>query len=272
MKRTILTILLLSILCAGCSKQPPVTRPAQTMPTVQTSPPETTVPAATAPRSSIPVETPCGTLYLPDDWDIPITTDTSLGDPMVISFLAEDVPLYDLTFSASPGGAIGQVQTADGPVYVGMTLHSLDGQSNMLLAMQESVNVLLAQLSPEPISAASEPETDLLVQTPYGALHFPAMWESELQTEAGDDSIDFYCCQPGHEPLLLFTVKFGTMDGGPGGVLTASDGTRTALCIIPAELSFGDSRTPAEQDQAYAMQEDMNYLLEALTAPETNLP
>lgn len=271
MKRMLVAVLaLFMVLCCGCTPEPaPTQPPAETLPTQsQTEPtvPET-VPEETVP-GDIAVETPCGTLYLPDEWDLPISYTTAQGDPAVITFLAEDVALYDLLFSETTVQSLGQVQTAKGIVYVGMTIHPLEEETDMLLSMQESVNVLLAQLNPQSVTVVPTeptPAGDITLDTNYGTLHFPAKWKDCLKMQQpADDMVEFYCCLPDREPVLVFTVLLGKGADGPSAVITAPDGTETALYILVAEPEFDADWTDAEMDTVYAMQEDMNYLLEAL--------
>lgn len=241
----------------------------ETVAAVETEPtetlPETEAPAAYA---GIPVNTPCGTLYIPDEWDFAIETITMSGEKTVIDFLAEDTKLYSLIFSNTSDGAMGQVSVGDRVIYVAYEICELEGVSNQLLSMQESVNVLLAQLAPEPVSVSAEtpdPNGDIQIETAYGVLYFPGKWGLYLQTmQKEDDSLEFYCCIPEREPVLVFTVRFGISEGGPASVITGADGTRTELVLIIAEPEFGDNWTAEEKETAYAMQEDMNYLLDAL--------
>ncbi len=263
-------IALAAVLCCGCApKQPPTKPTIQTVPVPQTAPTETTAPPATAqtvPKAAIAVDTPCGTVYLPDQWDTPIRTELELGDPMVLTFLAEETALYELTFSESAAGCIGVAQTEDGPIYVGMRLHPLPEQSNQLLSMQESVNQLLEQLQLSPVTSAEEPANpDLLLETDYGILKFPRKWEEYLKIEQTDyDGLEFYCVLPGHEPVLLFMVLFHSEDGEILSAITDEDGTRTILSLYAPQLDLGDQWSAWELDLIYSMQEDMNYLLNAL--------
>ena len=186
---------------------------------------------------------------------------------MVISFWAEDVKLYELTFSEGPGEAVGMVITEEGPIYVGMWISPLDGEADLLLAMQESVNDLLAQLALMPvpeIPAETQPVEEIRVQTPYGVLRFPGKWRDCLMTEQDESLVDFYAVLPGREPVLLFTVAFGTSNGHLSGVLTAENGNQTDIAVVIHELELTGEWTDGEKDTIFAMQEDTNYLLAAL--------
>lgn len=274
MKRTIISLLLfIMVFCCGChtEQNPDTTTPIMPTEQTDTGQQEETM-AVTMPEEvvyeGIPVETPCGTLYIPDEWDIPISVAETQGDPLVITFKAEDVELYELTFSGKAHNAIGEARTEDGIIYVGMNIRALEDETDMLMAMQESVNVLLTQLALEPVSVgvdAEVPLQDIQLETAYGQLRFPAKWDTFLMTKQADEQIvEFYSCVSNHEPVLLFRVLLGIGSDGPSSVITADDGTRTELSIVVEELELDGTWSPEEMDIVYAMQEDMNYLLDAL--------
>ena len=269
-KMMIAALFLAAALLGGCTHSEHPTESVETQLPIVTVPPETiceTVPQ-TVPAYSIPVETPCGVLYLPDNWDMPIRTESILGDPMVISFWAEDVKLYELTFSENADGAVGMVRIEDGTIYVGMRLTELEIEDNMLLSMQETINELMAQLRLEDVPDVPEdtqPQADILVDTPYGELRFPGKWKNYLMTHQEEGLIDFYAALPDHEPVLLFTVVFETASGHASGVITAQNGTQTDLAIVIHDLELPGDWSDDEIDIVYAMQEDMNYLLNKLS-------
>ena len=162
MKRIIISLLLfIMVFCCGChtEQNPDTTTPIMPTEQTDTGQQEETM-AVTMPEEvvyeGIPVETPCGTLYIPDEWDIPISVAETQGDPLVITFKAEDVELYELTFSGKAHNAIGEVRTEDGIIYVGMNIRALEDETDMLMAMQESVNVLLTQLALEPVNKQAQ--------------------------------------------------------------------------------------------------------------------
>lgn len=266
MRRLLLLLLTAALFCAcAADPAPETTAPAPEPPV--TLPPETTAPAVS---QGIPLDTPCGTLLLPDSWDIPITTEATLGDPMVIRFFAEDVPLYDMTFSTIPSDdAVGTVTADDELLFLGLRLHPLEAETDLLLDMQESVNALLSQLPLQALAEAPDPDgagEDLQILTPWGTLHFPRMWEDCLLTEQpAFDTIIFSCSLPDHDPVPLFTLTFDSNLGPVTAVITDADGTTTPVSLTVAEPEFDGSWSPDETDLFYAMQEDVNYLLGSLS-------
>ena len=187
---------------------------------------------------------------------------------MVITFCAEDVKLYDLTFSESSDGGIGVNKTGDIPIYVGMKVHEIPQESNMLMSMQESCNYLLDQLmlvdmeQAVPAETAEAPVDDLIIQTEIGILNFPGKWEDYLITELVDGyALEFYCSLLEHDPVLVFTVLLRSEDGDIISHITDEDGVQHTISIWIAHPEFDHSWSAAEVDMVYAMQEDMNYLL-----------
>lgn len=240
--------------------------PHQTEPVISTDPVQETGPVA---YEGVPVETPCGTVYLPDDWDEPIVVETVSENPTVIDFLADDVKLYSLIFSKSADDTIGCVQTEDGIVYVGMEIEELDHATNQLLSMQESINVLLEQLSPDPITSAPVEEepviSDIVIETAYGDLLFPGKWEDHLQVKELDvRTIEFYGCINSHAPVLLFTLNFENEDGDIVAELVSEDYSVISLAIDIAEINFENGWNDEETNLIYSMQEELNYLMDSL--------
>lgn len=102
------------------------------------------------------------------------------------------------------------------------------------------------------------------METKWGVLRFPGKWEDCLAMEQDGDLANFCGVLPGREPLPLFTVAFGTANGNQSEVITAEDGTKTDFAIVIHDLELEGDWTDGETDTIFAMQEDMNYRLDAL--------
>lgn len=105
----------------------------------------------------------------------------------------------------------------------------------------------------------------MTIDTPYGVLSYPARWQEYLRLETVEEpySVSFWCQVDGHDDLHLFTVHIGGEEGQLAGTITDADGGSEELRLSVDELALetwedGDARV------ARAMQEDLNYLLEAL--------
>ena len=64
--------------------------------------------------------------------------------------------------------------------------------------------------------------------------------------------------------MLLFAATFGADEGGLTAVIKGEKGARTPVTFVMSELLFNDSWSENEKDLLYAMQEDLNYLLDNL--------
>lgn len=240
-----------------------------TLPSVPTGPVQTVPETEPVVYEGTPVETPCGIIHLPNDWDKPITVETVSENPTVIDFLVEGEKLYSLIFSDDPEGAFGQVSVDGTVIYVSMEISELDGANDQLLSMQESINDLLVQLSPDPITSTpveTEPEIDdIVIETVYGDLLFPGKWEDNLQVkQPNQNTVEFYGYVKGHDPVLLFTLNFESEYGDIVMELMTEDHTVVSLGIDISDIGFEGRWSDEEMNLIYSMQEDMNYLMDSL--------
>ena len=132
-------------------------------------------------------------------------------------------------------------------------------------------NILLEQMHLSEVDqvVVEEPDAvspdELQIETEIGTLVFPGKWEDYLSTELIDDyALEFHCCIPEHDPVLVFTVLLRSEDGDIISSITDADGVQHTLSVWIANPVFDESWSQAEVDTVYAMQEDMNYLLTAL--------
>ena len=105
-------------------------------------------------------------------------------------------------------------------------------------------------------SQVSASVDDFVIKTAYGDLHFPEQWEAYLKVEQaeGDNAL-----------TVQFSATIGDETGDIAGTLTAADGTQRTVCIKIDEISKNDALSASEQQQVYAMQEDLNYLIDHLS-------
>lgn len=110
-------------------------------------------------------------------------------------------------------------------------------------------------------------EYDTVIETDYGNLYFPDQWQEFLvtnQTE-GDGTIAVsFSANINDKEYSLFTITIGGEEDNPAGTLTASDGTQRNVYVQIEELTADDALSESEQNRLYAMQEDINYLLDSL--------
>lgn len=109
---------------------------------------------------------------------------------------------------------------------------------------------------------------DMTIQTGYGDLFFPAQWREFLvtdQTEGDNDTIEVsFSAKINGKTYSLFTITIGGDEDTPAGTLTSSDGTQRNVYVQIEEIQESNLLDESEQNRLYAMQEDINYLLDSL--------
>lgn len=110
-------------------------------------------------------------------------------------------------------------------------------------------------------------EDDIVIETGYGNLYFPEQWQEFLvtdQAEEGNTIEVSFSAKINENTFPLFSVTIGGEGDNPAGVLTGSDGTQRNVYVQIQELEKSDVLSESEQNRLYAMQEDINYLLDSL--------
>lgn len=114
--------------------------------------------------------------------------------------------------------------------------------------------------------AASEDE-DVVVRTSYGDLHYPGRWQEYViirQEQKGNTIVVVFETQSDDETYELFKIFIGDDCGVVVGSLTDNDGVQRNVYLQVEELPADSKLTESEQTRLYAMQEDLNYLLDNL--------
>lgn len=164
MKKRWIALLLLAVLllpALGCSKVQ-LRRPGQEGQSAQAEQTEQTeqTPAAIADdRSAIAVETSCGSLQYPLDWEGLFTTqetETDYGTSVTFSADYDGAPiaLFTLNIGGGEGQPVGTLTASDGTersvnmVISELMLEGADADTaNRLFAMQEDVNYVIEHLN-----------------------------------------------------------------------------------------------------------------------------
>ena len=104
----------------------------------------------------------------------------------------------------------------------------------------------------------------MLIDTPYGELHYPSRWKDYLSLDIGDTAVVFYSQVGSHGRQHIFTVHYGSSAGIEVGsaIDNAGNAVSISLEVIPFEPD--DSWSDADKKIVAAMQEDLNYLLSKL--------
>ena len=110
------------------------------------------------------------------------------------------------------------------------------------------------------------------IQTPYIALKYPEKWQDSVRTEiTGTDTeyfVTFYSLIAGKEDTELFSVFFNQESEFLWGTLKTEEGKDISVGFSFAELNLDEGWTQEETETVYAMQEDVNYLLDDLSRKE----
>lgn len=116
------------------------------------------------------------------------------------------------------------------------------------------------------VSADTIPE-DVVVHTDYGDLHYPDRWQEYVtirQEQNGNTIAVTFETKSGEETYELFKVLIGDDSSEVVGSLTDDTGTQRNVYLHVEELPADSGLEETEQTRFYAMQEDLNYLIDNL--------
>lgn len=105
------------------------------------------------------------------------------------------------------------------------------------------------------------------IETAYGTLYYPKQWEKYVTTEQqenGDTIVVSFVATLHNTSYRLFEVTIGGTEGAVAGELTDAGGTKRTVYMQVDELEADHALTATEQNRLYAMQEDLNYLIDHL--------
>lgn len=105
------------------------------------------------------------------------------------------------------------------------------------------------------------------IETVYGTLRYPKQWEEYVTTEQqenGDTIVVLFVATLHNTSYRLFEVTIGGTEGVAAGELTDAGGTKRTVYMQVDELEVDPELTATEQNRLYAMQEDLNFLIDHL--------
>ena len=117
------------------------------------------------------------------------------------------------------------------------------------------------------VSANTIPEA-VVVHTDYGDLHYPDRWQEYVtirQEQNGNTIAVTFETKSGEETYELFKVLIGDDSSEVVGSLTDDTGTQRNVYLHVEELPADSGLEETEQTRFYAMQEDLNYLIDHLS-------
>lgn len=130
--------------------------------------------------------------------------------------------------------------------------------------------LLLCVLLMGACSAKKEPEQveAISVETIYGTLYYPEQWAefAQIDQEEEDGVVSvFFSAAFDDEHYSLFTVKIDGSDGAYAGQITDKSGDTHDVRVIMEKLNGIDELPENEKNRLYAMQEDLNFVIEHLS-------
>lgn len=108
---------------------------------------------------------------------------------------------------------------------------------------------------------------NMVIETEYGDLYYPEQWEEYLKTEQNmsDDSLQiFFSAHLRGKSFPMFQVTIGASEDAKVGEVTDDSGTKRSVYMKVSELEGLEELSEAEQHRIYAMQEDLNYVIDHL--------
>lgn len=110
-------------------------------------------------------------------------------------------------------------------------------------------------------------DSDLVIRTDYGDLHYPGCWQEYAdiqQKKVGESIAVTFKTEADGKMYELFKVVIGSDSGSAIGCLTDKKGIQHNVYLYVEEIAADKVTDKDELSRLYAMQEDLNYLIEHL--------
>lgn len=146
----------------------------------------------------------------------------------------------------------------------------------ILLAMLTAFSVAACNGNPDPdidptdntrASTVSEEDKLFAIETEYGAVMYPEIWQKRLETYEnieGEMLIVTFTTKLDSEMYYLFKVIISSDDGDTVGRITDRDGKTRNVFIDVYDLGDISGLSTEDQNILYAMQEGVNVVIENL--------
>ena len=124
-----------------------------------------------------------------------------------------------------------------------------------------------AKKDPDQDASVDTLPEDVVIHTDYGDLHYPDRWQEYVtirQEQNGSTITVTFETKSGEKAYELFKILIGDDSGEVVGSLTDADGTQRNVYLQVEELAADSDLKEPERTRFYAMQEDLNYLIDNL--------
>lgn len=124
-----------------------------------------------------------------------------------------------------------------------------------------------SQLATEQQGDGASDLNSMAVATDYGELLYPEQWGDYLLTSQDWDGENLqvsFSASINDVEIPMFRVTIGNCEDTLVGQLTDGSGTTRDVFMAVFEIEQNDELSSEEQQRVYAMQEDLNYLIDHL--------
>lgn len=107
----------------------------------------------------------------------------------------------------------------------------------------------------------------VVVSTPYGNLQYQDQWMEFMsvdQVNEGSNLVITFSAAVKDVKYPLFELTIGSCDGDPVAQITDANGVSRDVYVRMMEITTSSALTDAEQNRIFAMQEDINYVIDHL--------
>lgn len=202
-------------------------------------------------------------LKVPASFEGEVTNETVSEDPLTVRFSAKDGTLiFDIVFDGEAEMLLGTLPLEDKNVIVNASFGALDESSenfNKYAEFQEDINTVIENLVADygfiaGQEIAYEDATTFDIETRVTTFKYPNKWKDKIIINVTDDEVTFTC-----KNERLFDLSF--VEPAGGFLLGTYGETPIYITDYLVEEQY---YTEDEVDEMYAMQEDVNVILQHL--------
>lgn len=278
----ILAILCLLALCACSTPQegstehtaaipsaekPTAQQPADSLPADNDGPTADPVVTETEkPKVFFPIETPFATLRAPEEFGAEVQTSVVNNDPYILGFFTKDnYELFWLHADDREGELLGTLYGGETPRVLTVVFAEVPPDSEnyeTLTRLQLGVGVIIDNLIEDYDFAPNElPVVELgeefPIETSVCTLYYPSRWKDLAQIDVEEKSVKF-----SYQDCPVFELFFDDMPENQDAFLL---GAYVDHPIYIVSYRADESFTEEEQENYYAMQANVNYILDRLS-------